>query len=79
MALDALVMNREHKETVRSKVAVNLAVYVWAFAAMLVAPALGVSPFAHHVIFYVWLGAAMMIVVWPTYTALRYGTAQRTV
>lgn len=72
-------MNRERKKKLRSKVLVNLALYVWAFAAMLVAPMLEVSPFVHHVIFHVWLGAALMIVAWPTYAGFRYGSPQRAI
>lgn len=68
-------MNTEQQKTVRSKVAVNVAVYVWAFAALVAAPALQISPFAKTVIFYVYVGAGLMVVAWPTYATFRYGTA----
>lgn len=68
-------MNVETARKIRSKMLVNLGVYVWAFAALLAAPMLDIPPFAAHLIFYVFLGAGLAVAGWPVYGALKYKTA----
>jgi uncharacterized membrane protein len=68
-------MTHEARKRLRSKVAVNIAVYVWAFVAMLAAPILGIPSWWHTLLFYVWLLSAMAVVGWPMYVSFRYGIA----